>query len=468
MLKKIFKAAVISAIVAGCATAPQYERPDNPTSASWPKGNAYTISDRAGKASEIAWKDYFKSENMKTLIERTLNNNRDMRVAVLNIQAAQAAYRIQRSESLPTINAGASATRANVPENASTTGAEYTSTSVSANVGVTAYELDFFGRVKNLNQKALESFYATEEAKNSTQLTLIAETANAYLTYLADKKQLKLAENTLEANKKTLEVVSKSFEAGAVSKTDVYQAESTVESSKAAIAIYKRLTAQDKNALVLLTGSSVDDVADSGETIDTISFMENLPEGIPSEVLLSRPDIKAAEHKIKAANADIGAARAAFYPKITLTGSMGLASDSLSTLFQSGSALAWNFTPSVTIPIFNRGRTKANLEVAEVSEKIAAAQYEKALQTAFKEASDQLAARGTYRTQLDAQNAYVGSVAKTYELSELRYKNGVIGFLPLLDAQRSLYAAQQSAISVKQQYLSNLVNLYKVLGGGQI
>ncbi len=468
MISKIFTTAVLSVLVAGCTMIPKYERPDMSVSEKWPKGNAYLMTDKAGKAADIAWKDYFQSESLKQIIERALENNRDMRVAVLNIQAAQAAYRIQRSDSLPSVNGSVSGTRQNVPDNASSTGAEYTATSVGANVGITAYELDFFGRVRSLNQKALETYLATEEAKTSTRISLISETANAYLSYLGNKKLLQLALDTYESDKKTYEVVKKSYDLGAGTQLEVYQADTSVQSAKTAVAQYTRLTAQAKNALELLAGTSVDDLLENGDTIDNIGFMKDLPEGVPSEVLLSRPDIRRAEHSLKAANADIGAARAAFYPTFSLTGSMGLASDNLSTLFTSGSALAWNFTPSMTIPIFNRGRTKANLEVAEISEKIAAANYEKALQTAFKEAADALAARGTYRAQMDAQNDLVSSARKTYELSEMRYKNGVSSFLTLLDSQRTLFSAEQGAVGVKQAYLSNLVTLYKVLGGGQI
>lgn len=467
MLNKLFPALVLLLLVTGCSMIPQYQQPKLPVADSWPAGEAYPETEK-GMAADIAWQDYFQSSTLKTLISQALENNRDLKVAVLNIEKAQAAYRIQRSDRLPTITANGSASRVGVPDDASSTGKSYTATTINANVAMTAYELDLFGRIKSLNQQALENYLATEEAMTGTRISLIAETANAYLSYLADRKLLQLARDTASTQQETYEVVKRQFDVGSANQLDVAQASTAVESARVSIAQYTRLVAQDKNALALLVGGSVDEVLNCDETIDNVLFMAELPAGLPSQVLLARPDIQRAEHVLKAANADIGAARAALYPTISLTGSFGLASDSLDGLFQSGARYAWNFTPSLTIPIFNRGRLKASLEVAQVNEKIAATQYEQAVQVAFREVADQLAARGTYQAQLDAQNALVEATGQAYELSTARYDSGIDNFLTVLDSQRSLFAAQQGAVNVKKAFMVNLVNLYKVLGGGRL
>lgn len=466
MLKRFIPALILVLAFAGCTMAPKYERPAANISASWPEGGAYKASSAEGKAADISWKDYFRSESLTKLIELALENNKDLKIAALNIEKAAAAYRIQQSALFPDVTAGASATRQGVPDNISATGKSYTSSVYRANVNA-SYELDFFGKIRSLNQKALETYLATDEAHKSAKISLIAEVTNAYCAYLADRRLLELAQNTYSAQKQTYDVIKKKFDLGSGSELDVTQAEVQVETAKASFIQYTRLTAQAKNAIVLLAGAPVDGLLD-GETIDSLSFMTDLPEGVPSQVLTSRPDIIAAEHSLMAANADIGAARAALFPSISLTGSFGLASDSLDTLFTSGAAYAWNFTPSLSIPIFNRGRIKANLEVAKVSEKIAAEQYEKALQTAFREVADQLAARGTYKDELSTQETLVNTSRKAFDLASLRYDNGITSYLNVLDAQRSLFAAEQKAVGVKQQYLTNLVTLYKVLGGGQI
>jgi len=468
MFNKLFVAVLLPVFIAGCSMMPKLETPKPDIAASWPSGEAYKLDYTEGKASDIAWEDYFKSENLKKLINIALENNRDLRIASLNIEKAAAAYRIQKTDLLPTVNAGVSGARTATPEDLTASGRAVTTSVYRANLGVTAYELDFFGRLRSLNQKALEAYLATQEANASVRIAIIAETANAYCAYLAQKQLLAIADETYQAQKNTYEVIKKRYELGSGSQIEATQAFAQVETAHASIIQYTRLAAQAKNALTLLVGRSVDDMIDNGDTVDSISFMNDLPAGIPSEVLTSRPDVMAAEHKLKAANADIGAARAALYPNISLTGSFGFASESLTSLFSAGSAYAWNFSPSATIPIFNRGRLKANLEVAKVNEKIAAAEYEKAMQTAFKEVADQLAARGTYRDELVTQQSLVDANKKTFELATMRYDNGISSYLTVLDAQRSLFAVQQRAVTVKQQYLSNLVTLYKVLGGGKI
>ena len=468
---------VLMMMTAGCVTAPEYRQSVFPVADAWPEEAAEKLAEKkigepgigvSIPVSDIAWQSYFESASLRELISRALDHNRDFRIAILTIEQAKAAYRITRADTLPVVSGETSFTRQGVPEDISSTGSSYVNSALGANVGVTAYELDFFGRVKSLNQKALETYLATEEAAVNVRIALIASTADAYLSYLANKKLLALAQDTLKAQKETYNVIKGSYDVGSASRLDLAQAATSVESAKVSIARYSRLAAQAVNAVTLLAGTTVTDILDSTDTIDTVKFMEGLPMDLPSRVLLERPDIRAAEHRLKAANADIGAARAALYPRISLTGAVGLASDDLTNLLGSGAAYAWNFAPSLSIPIFNREGIKANIEKATVNEKIAAAEYEAAVQTAFKEVADQLAARKTYGDQLKAQNALVDETRKTYTLSQARYLNGIDDFLSVLDSQRSLFAAEQSAIAVRQSYLGNLVNLYKTLGGGQM
>ena len=474
--------AVLILMTAGCSFIPKYQQPELPVEKSWAEPAGQTGQDRDTAASEkaedsqpatpaadLAWQAYFQSEPLRQLISLTLENNRDLKVAVLNIEKARAAYRIQRADTFPVITGNAGVSRQGIPEDNSSTGSAYTSdTTMTANLAATAYELDFFGRVKSLNEQALETFLATEEGALNTRIALIAQTADAYLTLLADRKLLDLARSTCLAQKETYGVIKRQFEVGSATQLDLAQAATAVESARVSIARYTRQLAQAGNALTLLAGTSVTSLLAAGETIDDIRFKNTLPAGLPSQVLLARPDIRMAEHRLKAANADIGAARAALYPSIRLTGSLGFASQSLTSLFDVSESLAWNFAPSLTIPIFNREGLNASLEAAKVSEKIAVASYEGTVQTAFREVADQLDARKTYQDQLDAQNALVSATQEAYTLSKARYENGVDDFLSVLDSQRALFAAQQGAITVRQAYLSNLVNLYKVLGGGQI
>ncbi len=471
MHKQFAAALMLTTLLGGCSFVPEYLRPNLPTAASWPTGDAYRpdtaeAAAAAKPATETGWREFFRSTTLQNLIAASLENNRDLRVAALNVEAARAAYRVQRADLVPPVSAGGAMTRQGIPENASSSGSDTVSSQYSANVATTAFELDVFGRIRSLNEQALQQYLATDEARKSVQIALVAEVANAYLTLLADAKLLRLTEETLTAQQESFELIQRSFDAGIGSQLDVSQARTSVETARTNLAQYKRLVAQDKNALVLLVGTADIDIGSASETLDDALILENLPVGVPSDVLLSRPDIAQAEHTLLAANANIGAARAAFFPRISLTGSLGLASESLSDLFKSGSALAWSFAPQVTLPIFEGGRNVANLEVARTQQKIAVAQYEKAIQTAFREVADELAARGTYGDQLQAQSALVAATQNAYDLSNLRYKQGVDSYLNVLDAQRSLYTAQQGEIQVQQQRLSNLVTLYKVLGGG--
>jgi outer membrane protein, multidrug efflux system len=389
-------------------------------------------------------------------------------VAALNIEVARASYRITESDLLPHVNAGMSdaiertprALSRSVPQKAAIT------RTYSANLGVTAFELDLFGRLRSLEEQALESFLATEEARNATQISLVAEVANAYLTLLGDRRLLALTDETLETRNKSLELIQRSFERGVSSELDLAQARTAVETARVNRALYLRLVDQDKNALTLLLGAPVDDSKLNAGALDTVTFVEDLPVGLPSDVLLRRPDIMQAEHSLKAANANIGAARAAFFPTISLTGSAGVASPTLGNLFE-GSARAWSFTPQISVPIFDAGRNQANLDSAKASNQIAVVQYEKTIQSAFREVADALAAKGTLTDQMQAQSSLVEASRTSYRLSQARYDRGIDSYLTVLDSQRSLYSAQQDLVTVQVSRLSNLVTLYKVVGGGR-
>lgn len=460
-------------MLAGCASmAPAYKQPASPVAAQWPGQTGDGKTAAGDKAiSDISWPEFFQSPTLQGYITQALANNRDLRVATLNVEKAQAAYRVERSNLLPKVNAQAGMSRTATPENSnqfggSFSGGRFTQSSYQANLAVTAWEVDLFGRVRSLNNAALEDYFATQSARDAAQISLIAEVANAYLLWLADEKALRFVNETLDAQEKSFNLIEKSYQAGIRSKLEVEQARTTVEQARASQALYTRAIAQDKNALALLIGAPSAETLTAQETLDDVKIMSSLPAGLPASVLLSRPDVMQAEHTLKSENANIGAARAAFFPRINLTAALGFSSVELSNLFSSGSGRAWNFAPSATMPIFNGGENIANLDSAKASKKIAVAQYEKAIQTSFREVADELAARQTLTQQLDAQTNLVKSTETAYNLSFARYKAGIDNYLTALESQRELFQAQQNAIDVQRQQLANLVNLYKVLGGG--
>jgi len=334
-----------------------------------------------------------------------------------------------------------------------------------AGVGFTSYELDLFGRVRSLNHAALERYFATEETRRSSQLSLVAEVASAYLAVLADESILKVTRETLDSQTRSYDLIKRSLDAGTTTALALRQAATTVDTAKANLAQYTRQAAQDRNALMLLLGSPIPDGIEFSADFEKEKISADLPVGIPSEVLQSRPDVLAAEHQLLAANADIGAARAAFFPSISLTGNVGTASTQLSGLFKPGSS-AWSFSPQISVPIFTGGANVANLDLSKVEKNVYIAQYEKTLQTAFREVDDALAARATLDAQLAAQRALLEDASETYHLAEIRFRSGVDSFLPVLDAQRSLYSAQQGVVSLELLRLQNMATLYKALGGG--
>lgn len=457
----------MAALLTGCASmAPEYRRPEAPVAAEW--GSA------AGKGgmrvSDIGWREFFVDEKLRRLIDIALANNRDLRVAALNIERARAEYRIERADLFPTVDGGASATiqhngSANSGSGATNSGSSDTSRNYRATVGFSSYELDFFGRIRSLNDQALQSYLATEEARRATQISLVAEVANAWLTLAADSERLTLAQNTLASQRESYNLTKRRFELGVASELDLRQAQTTMDTAQVDVARYTALVRQDENALTLLLGVPLPaDVRPGGGMVEVTALSE-IPAGIPSEVLQRRPDVLQAEHQLQAANANIGAARAAFFPTISLTASVGTASSQLSGLFGAGSSF-WTFIPQITVPIFNAGRNRANLDVAEVQKDINIAQYEKVVQIAFREVADALAVKATLDEQLAAQKSLVDATGVSYRLSEARFKSGIDSYLTVLDSQRAMYASQQNLITLRLTMLSNQVTLYKVLGGG--
>ncbi|MCP1607664.1 outer membrane protein, multidrug efflux system [Pseudomonas citronellolis] len=466
MRKSLLSLALATAALSGCSLIPDYQRPEAPVAQAYPQGPAYAGAQGGGAtaAADLDWQRFFSDPQLRRLVEVALDNNRDLRVAALNVEAYQAQYRIQRAELFPAVSADVSGSRQRLPERVSTTGNDMISSQYGATLGVTAWEVDLFGRLRSLRDEALEQYLATEEARRSTQTALVANVANAYLTLRADQAQLQLTRDTLATYQKTYDLTKRSNEVGVASALDLRQAQTSVESARATLAQYTRLVAQDQNALTLLLGSGVPADLPQGMDLEQ-QVLAQVPAGLPSDLLQRRPDVLEAEHQLKAANANIGAARAAFFPSISLTANAGSLSPDLSGLFDAGSG-TWLFKPSISLPIFNAGSLKASLDLAKVQKNIYVAQYEKAIQTAFSEVADGLAARGTYGEQLTAQRALVKASEDYYRLAEKRYRTGVDNYLTLLDAQRSLFSAQQQLITDRLNQLTSEVNLYKALGGG--
>jgi multidrug efflux system outer membrane protein len=460
--------AIISAVaVSGCGTlAPDYQRPDLPVPANWAASPASTSAGNPGQnAANIDWHEFITDTNLQKLIALALVNNRDLRVAALTIEKAQAQYQINRAALFPAISATAGENASSTPADLSPTGSRYTLRNNSVGLGFSSYELDFYGRLRNLKDQALEQYLGTEEAHRSAQISLIAEVATAYLTLAADQGHLALSKETLKTQQATYEMDKRRFELGASSQLDLSLAQTAVDTARGDVARYTSTVAQDVNALTLLIGTSVPADLLPASSPTTIAAVRDLPAGLPSDLLQNRPDILEAEHQLKAANANIGVARAAFFPSITLTGSVGTASAQLSGLFQSNSN-TWGFSPQINLPIFNAGSNTANLNAAKADRGIYLAQYEKAIQSAFREVADAMAVHDNLDEQLAAQQSMVDTTTLSLTLSDARFKNGVDSYLVVLDSQRSLYTAQHSLINLKLAQATNLVTLYKALGGG--
>jgi multidrug efflux system outer membrane protein len=465
MTKKLASTLATALLLSGCSLIPTYERPAAPVPTVFPGDPAQP----AGvAAAAVPWQDFFTDPRLLKLIDIALANNRDLQVSVLNIETARAQFQIQRSALFPAVNVGVSGSRSSPNPYAALGRGGSVASQYSVNLGITAWELDLFGRIRSLKDTALAQYLATEESRKAAQISLIGAVANGWLTLLADDQLLDITRQTLNTRDESVRLTKLRFDNGVSSEIDFQLANSLAETARAAYAQQQRLRMQDENALVLLLGAPLPPEATSGadaHKLDGVKPMPEVPAGLPSDLLTERPDIRAAEQQLIAANANIGAARAAFFPRISLTSSIGTVSSEFSNLFDRGTQ-AWAFGPQLTLPIFDAGRNIAGLDSAKAQRSIAVAQYEKSIQTAFREVADALAGRATLTEQLRATQAQAVAEGTRYRLSDLRYRNGIASALDLLDAQRSQFAAQQAAVQVQLLKLQNQVALYKALGGG--
>ncbi|MES2104968.1 MAG: efflux transporter outer membrane subunit [Pseudomonadota bacterium] len=468
---KLYKSAagaMFAVLAAGCALQPMYQRPAVPVPAAFPAGPAYqapasTVDHAALPAAETGWRNFLPDPRLQRLVELALQNNRDLRVAALNVEKVRAQYRLQRAALFPQLDAGASAAaKGTQPGNAAgSAGAAHT-----YSVGLSAsWELDFFGRMSSLTDAALEQYLASGYARQAAEILLVSQVADQYLTALAYDEQLAVTQNTLQAAQDSYKIVKLQFDNGIASELDLKLSQTAVEQASINYASQIRLRAQAENALVLLVGQPLPPGLPAAAKPETQSILADIPAGLPSDLLARRPDILQAEALLKTENADIGAARAAFFPQITLTGSLGMASSALGGLFAAGSSV-WSFVPSLIAPIFDAGANQAKLDVAKIQKDIGIAQYEKSIQSAFREVADGLAARGTYDSQLAAQQRYTEAQQRRLELANMLYANGIDSYLNVLTAQTDLYNAQQALITARLNRLTSLVDLYRALGGG--
>ena len=452
-------ALAVSLVLSGCSTLEPRSTEVAPAIPSqWPAAvTAGAPATPTAEVADIGWRDFFVDPRLQAVITQSLENNRDLRVAVLNVERARAQYRIQRADRVPAVGVQGQMTRSG--------GDAPVTEQFSANLGVVEFELDLFGRVRNLSQAALQQYFAEAANRRSAQLSLVAEVANAWLTLGADSEQLRIAQATLATYEDSLRLTEARRELGGASALELSQTRTLVETARTDVARFAGQVAQDRNALVLLAGGPVDATLLPQAEVTEVASVRPLPAGMPGDVLLRRPDVMAAEHVLLSANANIGAARAAFFPSISLTGSIGSASSELSGLFDSGTRV-WSFIPKLNLPIFQGGKLRANLGMATADRDIALAQYEKAIQSGFREAADALALNESLGAQLSSQQALVAAAEQAQRLSQARYDAGLDSFLTLLDARRTAYTARQSLVSTQLAQQSNQVALYKVLGGG--
>ncbi|GAA4903324.1 efflux transporter outer membrane subunit [Ferrimonas pelagia] len=449
-------------MLTGCMNlAPDYERPQMPVAEMWPEDSKAQLDGNSGVED---WRNFIVEPKLQRLIELGLEHNRDMQVAVQNLRRTQALFGIQRSERFPNVDISAGSVNQRLPE-AFTGGPPTVSRQYSVDLGIFSYELDFWGRISSLERQALNAYLATEQGRRNTQIALISQIASTYLTLSANKALLALAEETLASQEASLVLTQQSFDNGVVSGLDVAQAQVTVATSRVDLASFSNLVASDQHALAVLVGTSIDDalMPEAGES----DVLAPVRVGMPSLLLSQRPDIVQAEHNLMGANANIGAARAAYFPSISLTATAGLLSADLDDLFD-GDARSWNFSPSISLPIFNWGQLKGNVEVAKADAAIALAQYEQSIQLAFQEVADSLSARHYLALQREAQQQLVDATGDSFELSELRFRQGVDSFFSVLDSQRSHYTAQQGLITLDLSQQANLLALFRALGGGWV
>ena len=456
---------LVACSVFGCSLAPQYAKPNMPVPTELPLvagvGKANEVTSSLQDISEIGWASFYTDSALQQVITTALANNRDLRETALNVETFQAQYRIQRSELFPNVGADGSWTK----QRAFSGGQYGTGEMYAVGVGVTSYELDFFGRVRNLNEDALEQYLAQTEVHRAAVISLVAETARAYLSLLADRELLAISENTFKNEEESYGLVEQRFNGGIANSLELAQSRTMVERVRGSVAQYQLQREQDMNYLTLLAGTGLADPSAGGQRLEEHDLTLALPANLPSTVLLQRPDIQAAEHQLRAANASIGAARAAFFPSIRLTGNAGYMGPDFDDLFD-GSTGVWLFSPSVTLPIFTGGRLQAQLDVAELRKEASIVRYEKTIQSAFREVADALAAQKWLAEQVAAQKAYVEASQQYYDLAGSRYMEGIDSFLTQLDAQRSLFEARQTYVLLRLAQQNNQVNLFKALGGG--
>lgn len=459
-MTKLTLSLLVAGMLSGCSLAPHYVRPDAPVATSYPAEATGT----ARRANELGWREFFTDPRLQAVIKTALDNNRDLRTAALRIEEARALYNIQSADLLPSLNGVASGSRSRVSSALSPTGASVVGSSYQVGLSLASFELDFFGRVRSLNDAALAQYLATAEARQAAHISLVAEVAKAYLAERAFSEQYALAQKTLEGRQSAYKLARQRFEVGASSALDLRLNDTLVGSARVALATLSRQRAQAGNALTLLAGAPLAQLP-AAQALGAHGIVSELPAGLPADLLTQRPDIRAAEQRLLAANANIGAARAAFFPRISLTAGIGTASNSLSGLFDAGTR-TWSFAPQLLMPIFDFGRNSNNLDLTQVRKNIAIADYEKSIQAAFREVADALAARASLNEQLEAQQLVTEAQADRLRLADLRFRNGVANSLEVLDAQRELFNAEQSLVQTRLLRLTNAIDLYRSLGGG--
>lgn len=449
---------MVTAVLTGCSMAPDYQRPETPTTAGWDG-----VAQQANETALPDWKTFMADENLQSLVEMALDNNKDLRQTVLNVASLRAQYKIQDSARYPGLNATGSVTNQRYSENYN--GSKTYTHYKTATVGVSSYELDLFGRVKSLSDEALESYFAQDETRRSAVIALVAEVATSYMTLLADEQLLSLTDETVKAYEETLKLVQTRYDAGYSDALTLAQSKTALYSAQATAATYRLAVAQQHNTLRQLVGAPIKQNIAGQLPQEEGAFLSELKVGASSELLLSRPDILAAEHTLKADNANIGAARAAFFPTISLTTGFGSASSSLDNLFSAGSQ-HWSFIPSLSLPIFDWGSNSANLDMAKIQKQSSIIAYQQTIETAFKEVSDALLGQKYYLEEWDAQQANLAANEQYYDLAKMRYEKGNDSYMDLLDAQRSLFSARESELTSHLSLLTSRIDLFKALGGG--
>lgn len=448
-------------MLVGCNTmAPPYQAPAAPVATRFPFEQS-----TGSEAANLAWQDYFADAELRALIQAALENNRDLRIAMLRIEETRALYGIQRADLFPWLNGQANFTRSRTPADMSLIGRPLLLNEYNVGLGVSNWELDFWGRIRSLRDAALETFFASNEARRAATISLVAEVANSYLRLRELDQRIELAEKTIQSREESTRIFQHRFDVGSTSKLDLKQVQTLLAQAQTLLYQLQQSRATELNALTVLVGKEVALTTYQDNTIEEKQFLNDIKVGLPSEILAQRPDIVAAEHVLKAANANIGAARAAFFPRISLTAAYGTASRELDGLFESGSQ-AWRFSPSITLPIFNAGANRANLDLAEVRKDQAIANYEKAIQGAFRDVADALAAQHGLRQQLISQQEMLDAQAERARLVKLRYDNGATSYFEVLDAERNLLEVEQQLVQMQRALFSSQVSLYAALGGG--